>query len=237
MVFKKTCRDAVNKMHGFFDFFIPQFCPACNIKLDADEISVCNECLNSIKRADADRLNNEFKRKFESSGIISGFTSLFVFEQEKAIQPIIHSIKYDKRFLNAKHLGKLLAINFEDKLRKWRIDYITPVPLHQLKKAERGYNQSYYIALGLGKFLKLPVRSNFIRRSRYTETQTSLNLKEREENISCAFNVKRKSRIENKSFLLVDDVITTGATIRECGKALLKNGASAVYACSAAIAD
>jgi ComF family protein len=222
---------------GFLDFFIPRFCPACNSKLETDEISVCKNCLASIKKADIERLQNEFERKFANTGLISDFTSLFVFEQDKAIQPLIHSIKYNKRFLNAKHLGKLIAANFEDKLRKWEIDYIVPIPLHQLKKAERGYNQSYYIALGLGKYLGIPVKNNLIKRVRYTETQTNLTLGEREKNISGAFRAKRKRNIANKTFLLVDDVITTGATIRECAKVLLDNEAISVYACSAAIAD
>jgi ComF family protein len=224
-------------LNGFFDFFIPRYCPACKTKLEVNEVSVCSRCLATIQIADYKRLKNEFQRKFAGSGIISEFTSLFVFEKDKTLQSLIHSIKYNKRFLNGKFLGKLVAENLGNKIKEWNIDYISPVPLHQLKKAERGYNQSYYIALGIGKYLKLPVRDNFIKRIRYTETQTSLSLKEREDNISGAFKIKRKRKIINKSFLLVDDVITTGATIRECAKVLLENGAASVYACSAAIAE
>lgn len=224
-------------INSFLDFFIPRYCPSCKKKLKLEENCICDECLSSIKRVDSDRLNFEYQRKFASTEIISGFTSLFVFEKEEALQAFIHSIKYNKRFLNAKYLGKLIGENLRQEIMNWNIDIIVPVPLHSLRKADRGFNQSKYIALGIGKELGIKVKSNLLKRTRYTETQTNLTMKEREENISNAFKAKHKRLIEGKTFLLVDDVITTGATIRECGKALLDEGAVRVYACSAAIAE
>ncbi len=224
-------------INGFFDFFIPRYCPSCKKKLELEENCICDECLSSIERADSGRLNLEYQRKFASTEIISGFTSLFVFEKDKALQLFIHSIKYNKHFLNAKYLGKLIGENLKEQIQDWSIDYILPVPLHSLRKADRGFNQSKYIAIGMGKELGINVKNNIIRRIRHTETQTNLTLKEREENISKAFKAKQKRLIEGKTFLLVDDVITTGATIRECGKVLLDEGAAKVYACSAAIAE
>jgi ComF family protein len=224
-------------INGFFDFFIPRYCPSCKEKLKLDENCICDECLSSIERADSGRLNLEYQRKFASTEIISGFTSLFVFEKDKALQLFIHSIKYNKRFLNAKYLGKLIGENLKEQIQNWSVDFILPVPLHSLRKADRGFNQSKYIAIGMGKELGINVKNNLIRRIRYTETQTNLTLMEREENISSAFKAKQKKLIEGKTFLLVDDVITTGATIRECGKVLLDEGAVGIYACSAAIAE
>jgi len=224
-------------LNGFFDFFIPRYCPSCKKKLELEENCICDECLSSIERADSGRLNLEYQRKFASTEIISGFTSLFVFEKDEALQLFIHSIKYNKRFLNAKYLGKLIGENLKQEIMNWNIDIIVPIPLHSLRKADRGFNQSKYIAIGMGKELGINVKNNIIRRIRHTETQTNLTLKEREENISSAFKAKHKKMIEGKSFLLVDDVITTGATIRECGKVLLDEGAARVYACSAAIAE
>jgi len=162
---------------------------------------------------------------------------LFVFEKDGALQLFIHSIKYNKRFLNAKYLGKLIGENLKEQIQNWSVDFILPVPLHSLRKADRGFNQSKYIAIGMGKELGINVKNNIIRRTKYTETQTNLTMKEREENISMAFQAKQERLIEGKTFLLVDDVITTGATIRECGKVLLERGAARVYSCSAAIAE
>ena len=224
-------------INAFFDFFIPRYCPSCKKKVKLEENCICDECLSSIERADSSRLNSEYQRKFASTEIISGFTSLFVFEKDKALQQFIHSIKYNKRFLNAKYLGKLIGKNLKQQIISWNVDYILPVPLHSLRKVDRGFNQSKYIAIGMGKELGINVKCNLLKRTRYTETQTNLTLMEREENISKAFQVKHKRLIEGKTFLLVDDVITTGATIKECGKVLLANGADKVYACSAAIAE
>jgi len=162
---------------------------------------------------------------------------LFVFEKDKALQLLIHSIKYNKRFLIAKFLGILIGENLRQEIMNWNIDIIVPIPLHSLRKVDRGFNQSKYIAIGMGKDLGINVGSNLLKRTRYTETQTNLTMKEREENISDAFQAKHKRLIEGKTFLLVDDVITTGATTKECGKVLLANGAAKVFACSAAIAE
>jgi len=227
----------MKSLNAFFDFFIPRYCPCCEEKLKLEEICICEECLSSIERADSARLNTEYHRKFASTEIISGLTSLFVFEKDKALQLLIHSIKYNKRFLIAKYLGKLIGKNLKEQIINWNADFILPVPLHSLRKVNRGFNQSKYIANGMEKEIGINVKSDILKRIRYTETQTNLTLKEREENILNAFQAKHKRMIKGKTFLLVDDIITTGATIRECGKVLLDEGAARVYACSAAIAE
>ena len=227
----------MKSLNAFFHFFIPRYCPSCEEKLKLEEICICEECLSSIERADSARLNTEYHRKFASTEIIYGLTSLFVFKKDKALQLLIHSIKYNKRFLIAKYLGKLISKNLKEQIINWNADFILPVPLHSLRKVDRGFNQSKYIANGMEKELGIIVKSNILKRIRYTETQTNLTLKEREENILNAFQAKHKRMIKGKTFLLVDDIITTGATIRECGKVLLDEGAASVYACSAAIAE
>jgi ComF family protein len=227
----------MKRINGLFDVFIPRQCPGCNNKLLSNETAICRKCLGTMKFADSERLRTEFERKFLSTKIISDFTSLFVFEKDKVIQSYIHSIKYNKKFLNAHYLGNLIAHKLSSQIRNWNVDYLVPVPLHQLRKAERGFNQSNYIASGISKELDIKVKKNVLRRVKYTETQTNLSLTEREKNIADAFNVKHEKSIKNKSFLLVDDVITTGATISECGKVLLEAGANKIYACSAAIAE
>ena len=221
----------------YIDFFLPRFCPSCKKKLSETEQCICDECFSTIKRVGEQRLENEFYRKFSSTKIISGFTSLFIFEKDKALQSLIHSFKYNKRFLNAKFLGNLIGNGLGKQIKDWNIDIILPVPLHHLKKAERGYNQSEFIVKGLSSNLKIPYASKALKRVRFTETQTAFNLAEREKNISNAFKVRNKKKIIGKNILVVDDVITTGSTIKECGKALLEGGAKSVYACSVAIAD
>ncbi len=220
-----------------FDFFLPRFCFSCNRKLLSYEEVVCPECLSKIKLADSARLKQEYNRKFLEKKIISGFTSLFVFEKDKELQHIIHSLKYNQRFLVGKFLGGKLGESITSTLKEWLIDFIVPIPLHHLKKAERGYNQSFYIAKGISEITGLPINDKVIKRKRFTQSQTTMNMKERQANISDAFVVNKRDKLNGKNILLIDDVITTGATTSECGKVLLENGANKVYAASVAIAD
>jgi len=223
--------------NNLFDFILPRFCCSCKTKLSANQDTMCDNCLSKIQRSTSTRLQREYERKFLNSKIISDFFSPFVFEKDKELQHAIHALKYDKRFPVGIFLGKVLAVELKSSKTNWNFDLIIPIPLHQLKKAERGYNQAYYIAKGVGSILKVRVSDRSVKRIKYTESQTTMNLNEREENISGAFKVNKKIFVRGKNILLLDDVITTGATISECGKILLEAGASKVYAASIAIAD
>jgi ComF family protein len=222
---------------SFFDFFLPRFCVSCSTKLIPSEDSFCINCLNKIERASTERIKHEFNRKFKDDKIISDFFPLFVFEKDKELQHGIHALKYNNRFKVGIFLGKLIGKEIKELNQNWQIDLIIPIPLHHLKKAERGYNQSFYIAKGVSKILDCKLNENAVRRVKYTETQTTMTLIERKENILKAFKARRKNAVKGKNILLIDDVITTGATITECGKVLLESGADKIYAASVAIAD
>ena len=223
--------------NNLFDFILPRFCCSCKTKLSVNQDTMCVDCLSKIQRSNSSRLKREFERKFLNNKIISEFYSPFVFEKDKELQHAIHALKYDKKFPVGIFLGKVLAAEIKSSKTNWKFDLIIPIPLHQLKKAERGYNQAYYIAKGVGKIFKVKVSDRSVKRIKYTESQTTMNLNEREENIFGAFKVKWNTQVRGKNILLLDDVITTGATISECGKILLEAGASKVYAASIAIAD
>lgn len=218
-----------------FDFFLPRFCPGCNKKLLYDENPVCIDCLSSILIADEVRLQNEYDRKFSSEKIIEDFYARYVFETDKTLQHVIHALKYKKQFKLGTFLGEILSEGI--KRLNWQIDMIVPVPIHHLKKAERGYNQSDYIVKGLSKSLNISYSTKLLKRTRLTESQTHLHIDERAKNVANAFKVRNAKKIIGKNILLVDDVITTGATTQECGRALVNGGAKTVYACSIAIAD
>lgn len=218
-----------------FDFFLPRFCPGCNKKLLTDENPVCIECLSSILIADEIRLEDEYDRNFSSSKIIKDFYSRFVFETDKTLQSVIHALKYQKKFKLGMYLGEILSEGI--KTRNWQVDLIVPVPIHPLKKVERGYNQSDYIVKGLSKSLNIPYSTKLIKRTRHTESQTKLKMKARAQNVADAFVVRNPKIISGKNILIVDDIITTGATIQECGRVLVKGGAKTVYACSIGIAN
>ena len=218
-----------------FDFFIPRICPGCNNKLTTQGNPVCSECLNSILLADKVRLQKEYNHNFGSKKIIRDFYSKYVFETDKTLQHVIHALKYKKQFKLGVFLGEILAegINTKD----WQIDLIVPVPIHHLKKAERGYNQSDYIVKGLSKELNIPYSTKSLKRTKYTESQTGLHINERAENVEDAFTLRNAKKINGKNILLVDDIITTGATTQECARALVDGGATRVYACSVGITE
>lgn len=159
---------------------------------------------------------------------------MYYFEKDKTVHKIIHSIKYKKRFQTGIYFGKKFGCIHFDSLTAEKIDYIIPVPLHPLKKAERGYNQSEYISKGISKSSGIKLNCNIVKRIRYTRSQTMLTIEERKKNMKGAFEVKTKMKkiIDGKNILLFDDVITTGATIAECAKELKNAGANKVVAAS-----
>ncbi|MCK9425591.1 MAG: ComF family protein [Ignavibacteriaceae bacterium] len=224
-------------LFAIFDFILPRFCPACQKKLSLIEKLICEDCRNTFVSTDEQLLQFEYERKFSESKVISDFYPLLVFVKDSPLQQVIHQIKYQKKFLLAVELGKMLGNSLLKNKPGWKVDIILPVPLHSLKKAERGFNQSFYIAKGISKVTKFQVSHSIIKRKRYTESQTKKNLNERAENMSEAFIVKHADKIGGKNILLVDDVITTGATIRECGKKLQEYGAANIYAASIALAE
>jgi len=220
-----------------FDFFLPRLCITCNVKLNSYNETICPECYLKLEVTSSERIQNEFDRKFKQNSLIKDFSSAFVFRDKSEIQKLIHSLKYNQNFPVGKYLGKKTAEILYNKIISWEPDIIIPIPLHSLRKAERGFNQASEIAKGISEKVNIPHKSRIIKRKRFTNTQTKLSLQERKINISGAFTIRQKKYIKNKNIILVDDVITTGATISECAKLLSDNGAKNIYAVSAAIAD
>ncbi|MCX7875960.1 MAG: ComF family protein [Melioribacteraceae bacterium] len=224
-----------NHIKSLIDYIFPRFCISCLRKLSLSEIVVCKNCLESIKNISAEELKLEYNKKFSKDNFVDDLKSLYWFEKDKILQHILHAYKYDNKIYIGKFLGELIYSNLYDEIKKWNINLIIPVPLHSLKKAQRGFNQSYFIAKSLSKKINIPINTKIIKRKKYTETQTKMNLLERKENVRNAFIVKSKSKVIDKKIILIDDVITTGATINECAKVLKENGAKKVYAISVAI--
>ncbi|HEX2868849.1 MAG TPA: ComF family protein [Ignavibacteriales bacterium] len=218
------------------DIFLPRLCASCEKKLRPQDEVICPECLSSIKRPGTAKIAAEFRRKFERENVIAEFAPAFLFEEGKSFQKLIHSIKYRGRYHNALFLGRLVGEKLKDKILSWSCDVVIPVPLHAAKKAERGYNQSYYIAKGLSQAIGIPLSNKVLRRVKFTETQTALSILERKDNMKGAFRMKRGADIRGKTIIVLDDVITSGSTVSECARVLLNNGALKVYAVSAGLA-
>jgi ComF family protein len=154
-------------------------------------------------------------------------------------QQVVHSLKYQGMKSLGIRLGKEIGNRIKASPTFSSADYILPIPLHKLKQRERGYNQSEYLCKGISETTGILIAASFLSRTKYTRSQTQLNLEERRENVGEAFRTNQKflNEIRGKSFILVDDVITTGSTITACARELRANGAGIILAASAALAQ
>ena len=220
---------------NILNFALPNTCISCQANIGAQEKYLCKVCLGKLEPYNE---NHPWKEELIAGGTIDNSLSAFWFREGTPIQTLLHSMKYSKMkgvgiFLG-NELGKLIGQH-----ANMRFDYILPVPLHKAKFRDRTYNQSEFIAKGISDILNAEVINDLLIRTRFTGTQTRLTKSERKENVSGAFEVNPKHAdvIRNKNMILVDDVITTGATILECASALKKASAGRVWVCSAAYAE
>ena len=138
-------------------------------------------------------------------------------------------MKYEKKKSLTKPLGNLLIEHVKNNGRLERIDFIVPVPLHKKRLREREFNQSALLACLVGRNFNKPVLESNLIRTRLTTPQVELDRKERRRNVKGAFGVKKPEEIKGKSLLLIDDVRTTGATLKECHKVLRQAGAKEIH--------
>jgi ComF family protein len=171
------------------------------------------------------------------TGVVADLVSCFVFHADGAFQHMAHAMKYDGfvsiGYLFGHEIGQAM------KQRGVEADLLIPIPLHKRKMRERGYNQAELIARGIAEETGIPVRTDVVYRTRYTETQTKLHIDDRKKNVEDAFAVTQHAAavLGGARCVLVDDVITTGATIVSCAGTLLEAGAQSVLAASIALAE
>lgn len=223
-----------NYIAEFLDFIVPRFCIACNSSLKVGSKFICKSCESTTQLLTESQIKSEFQRKFQNENIIDDYTSLYVFEEGEALQKLIHALKYEKKFKVGVFLGQKLGRYKNKIIKSWNADFVIPIPLFPLKKVERGFNQSFYIAKGLSYTTKIPVENNLVKRAKNTVSQTALNLTERKENLHKAFILNKRRNIQGKRVIIIDDVITTGATVSELARTLKENGAEKVFTISIA---
>lgn len=170
-------------------------------------------------------------------GHVSGLVSKFYIDEEGPLHSLIHQLKYNGMTSLGVALGEHLAGVLVPEIYGHSYTLL-PVPLHRSKTRERGYNQSEHICKGISNRTGLTVASSLLRRTRYTQSQTALDIEERRRNVAGAFSLhpRCRSAVAGQSFIVVDDVITTGATIDACARLLVQHGARRVLACSVALA-
>lgn len=179
-----------------------------------DEDHLCGNCL---------KRGNKFNRA-RSAGVYDG-----------TLLTLIHRLKYHGRSELAWPLGKLLYHTYARHWEAGDIDWIIPVPLHPRKRRRRGFNQAHLMVAKWPQYLsrendgyRIDIKTDILRRVRFTAPQTGLGQRERQRNIKGAFELNDRTHIQNRSVLLVDDVYTTGATVTECARMLLTGGVDRV---------
>ena len=209
-------------LSDFWFLLFPKNCEACGRALSRGEDVLCFDCLYELPRTNfCKELDNPVRQLFEGRIKLERATALFSFQKGSRFRKLLHSLKYHHKpeigMLLGKELGAemLSSGNFSD------IDYIIPVPLHPNREKKRGYNQSERIASGISAVTKIPVLTGVLVRNIDTKTQTKMNKDERWQNVSGKFVLTDSEILKGKHVLLVDDVVTTGATTESCGTVLL----------------
>ncbi|MBK8428719.1 MAG: ComF family protein [Lewinellaceae bacterium] len=208
---------------GFLHLLFPEICVACGQDLPVTGSCFCLKCQLALAPSDMYmQRENEFTDRFWGRLPLEGGAALYHFTRKSPVQRALHQLKYH----NKPDIGVKIGREFGKKLRDAEIfrsvEAIIPVPLHPKKERLRGYNQSLMFAQGIAETMYLPVLNTVLTRNKFTASQTRKKRIERFQNVEQVFTVKKPALVEGRHLLLVDDVLTTGATLEICGLALLE---------------
>ncbi len=222
----------------FVSFLFPPACLACNAPMERSDGELCSDCGRQLRRVrNSDAIYLQTFGALVGDRCLDGLEAPFYFEKAGPLQSMIHQLKYG----GMTRVGVRVGVEIAHQLDRYagRADVvIVPVPLHATKLRERGYNQSWFIGRGIGKALQIELLPRAIRRVVDTQSQTTLDSAQRAKNVAGVFQLSRGAAalLQGKTVLLVDDVITTGATVRSCASTLRESGVEAIIACAAALA-
>lgn len=206
---------------GLLTAIYPQICLACGHTLMQGEEYVCTRCLYQLMRTKYHLLKDNPVAQLFYGRIEAEFASAyFGFDKGGIFQQLIHHLKYKDCPEIGVLLGTHAGLGLKSSPHLPQVDYVVPVPLHKKKLRQRGYNQSACIAEGIAYILGAPMDVEVLVRSHYAGSQTKLSREMRWRNVAHNFDVKNGSRFVGKHVLLVDDVLTTGATLEACYTAL-----------------
>lgn len=208
----------------FLQLIYPEHCYSCQMELVGSPAGVCAVCAIDLEYTLFENYQSEtpLDQLFWGRTPLRSTFALLYFNKQGASQKILHELKYKGRDDIGLHYGEEMGERLLESRAFGKIDGLIPVPLHPKKQFIRGYNQAEKIASGMAKTMNVSLRADLLQRSVFAESQTKKGFASRWETIQNNFRSKRGKQLEGH-FVLVDDVITTGATLEVCIKALRKD--------------
>lgn len=209
--------------HDFLDLLYPRVCYGCETALTANEKVLCTPCLHALPIADHHlEPNNPVEKIFYGRIPVENATSLLLFEKKGMVQKLIHNLKYRGHEEIGNFLGAWTGAELKE-LPAWQhITTVIPVPLHKQKLRKRGFNQVAQFGIEIAKALDIPYRDDLLLKISATKTQTLKKRFARWGSIDETFILHNPASLEGAHVLLVDDLVTTGATLEACAHKLLQ---------------
>ncbi len=202
--------------------FFPHHCAGCGTDRLDKQTEICLRCLHRLPLTHfTAQPDNPVEKIFWGRTHVQAATSLFFYSQDSTMQSLLHELKYRGNQALGIQLGSLLGTALKNTSR-FPVDVLVPVPLHPSKEKGRGFNQATLICQGIAAVTGLPVCTTLLRRNAQRSTQTKKDRAARWENMQGIFEATPFNEVPYKNILLIDDVITTGATLEACGQALLE---------------
>ncbi len=228
----------VRYLDDLVSLFYPRLCLACSKNLPPKELAICLPCQYHLPKTNYHlEAENPFTERFDGRIPIRTGAALYHFIKKGKVQQLIHHLKYKQQ----KNIGLKLGTLYGHHLKKSEIfqtaQLIVPVPLHPRKEKIRGYNQSDLFAQGLSESMQIPWAKNALQRTSMSDSQTKKTRLERLANVRTAFSVNHPDQLMAKHVLLVDDVLTTGATLEACGEKILEIKGCSLSLATIAIAE
>ena len=208
-------------LNDVWEFFFPRYCVVCGKRLLLGEEHLCLDCLCALPRIRFhNQENNEIAKLLWGKMPVERAYAFLYYSKGGDVRKLLFQLKYYGNQKIGYFMGRCMAKELISTGFFGGIDGIIPVPLHDKKRKSRGYNQSELLAEGISSVVRIPLLKDVLRRKQYTETQTHKSNYERWNNVLDVFEGVSFERLSNKHVLLVDDVLTTGATLVACADAL-----------------